>query len=96
MKLDETILQSNTCIELIEFLKEVYCEDCIEMNSKMVKKYNYIMKKAGKALLKRSRGYQITDIFTRSEISDLNLEQMLKKREAKKLKKQLKENNVTV
>ena len=81
-------------IELIEFLKEIYCE--VEPTGEMVEKYNYIMKKAGKALLKRSRGYQITDIFTRSEISDLNLEQMLKKREAKKLKKQLKENNVTV
>ena len=95
MKLDETILQSNTCIELIEFIKEIFGET-YEPTGEMVEKYNYIMEKAGKALLKRSRGYQITDIFTRNEIIDLNLEQMLKKREAKKLKKQLKENNVTV
>ena len=68
MKLDETILQSNTCIELIKYIKELYTfYDPIACEYDLVKDYEYIMRKTHKALSKRSRGYQITDMFNKEQ-----------------------------
>ena len=96
MKLDETILQSNTCIELIKYIKELRknIENSTGLDVFTIPddtNYNYIMKKTGKALIKRSRGYQITDIFTNKEINELKLERLLKRRERMLLRKKMQE-----
>ena len=84
MKLDETILQSNTCLQLVEFIrriKELSPESVEELNED----YGYIMRKTHKALKKRSRGYQVTDMFKGEELE--YLDDMLKIEEKLKKKK---------
>ena len=75
MHLDETILQSNTCIELIRYIKKLYkvntweprCERDEDYSDKLDEEYFYIMKTARKALKRRSSGFQVADIFKEDE-----------------------------
>ena len=64
MYLDETILQSNTCMELVKYIKRMYEEPS---DNKLEEDYIYIMKKARKALKRRSSGFKLSDIFKEDE-----------------------------
>ena len=78
MHLDETILQSNTCIELIRYIQKIYPMTDWDPKSleeddslhRLEEDYIYIMRTARKALKRRSSGFKLADIFNEDEGSE--------------------------